>query len=88
MYLHGEGNKARAKRKADQMSRKDFVAIAAAFKAAGIQLDNKFRGCDDASALPLAKSGLREAIDAFCGVAIDANPRFDRARFLAACGVN
>jgi len=33
------------------------------------------------------RAAAQATADTFCAVALDANPRFDRARFLAACGL-
>ena len=58
------------------MTRKDYVAIAAALKTAG----NEYWNAD----LLLLFAGTCERI---ADVMAQDNPRFDRARFLQACGV-
>jgi len=58
------------------MSRKDFVAKAAEFKRVlGLALH------DERRAAVLAE------IEQYMGIAVESNPRFDRDRFRAACGV-
>lgn len=64
------------------MTRKDFNAIAAAIKAT---LDkNLDMGIykDDSAIL-----GIKEAAEAVANVCAESNSRFDRTRFLTACGV-
>ncbi len=60
------------------MSRKDFTAIAAEIKS-------EFDEWDDRSgSAKVAIIGVAERIADVCATS---NPNFDRARFLAACGV-
>jgi hypothetical protein len=61
------------------MTRKDYVAIAASIHRTGMAMNIGKKGTAE-SALRLA------AIDIAATMAND-NPRFDRARFLKACGV-
>lgn len=56
------------------MSRKDYVAIAAALRSA------LAAGAEERS--------IAEAARRIADVMAAGNPRFDRARFLAACGVS
>ena len=61
------------------MTRKDYVAIAGAFQGAHTSLRVHF---------PVASfQGWRVAIDHVADALAKDNPRFDRARFLQACGV-
>ena len=68
------------------MSRKDYVVIAAGFKSL----------VEASGSHPLANSpqpnlyltGVVAAIEKFADVASDENPRFDRARFIGACGLS
>ena len=57
------------------MTKKDYVLIAAALKSAR-----------DAEYL-IQSQGVDTAARHICSVLADENPKFDRARFLAACGV-
>ena len=59
------------------MSRKDFEAVAAAINTAW----------NSNQSSPEAQNGIRMAAFALAAKFADANPRFDRARFLAACGI-
>lgn len=60
------------------MTKQHFIAIAAEFKNA---LDTaKLHSADQFE-------GAKLSVIAFCEVAERFNPRFDRARFLAACGL-
>ena len=64
------------------MTKKDYVKIAAAFKETKVVGDAR---TDDAVFAAMGTwNALREEIAAIC--AID-NPRFDRARFYKACGM-
>lgn len=66
------------------MSRKDFVAIAAEFK----KLVDSCPSLDFASVEDRVRYNvIKESAEALCRHFINANPRFDRARFLAACGI-
>jgi hypothetical protein len=60
------------------MTKKDYVVIAAVLDR--IRLDFDMDG-DDTVSLSLVAEELATAL-------ADTNPRFDRARFLTACGVN
>lgn len=59
------------------MSKKHFVAIAAAFRAE----------LNAYAASPVACEGIEQTARRLCETFAAANPRFDRGRFLAACGV-
>jgi len=63
------------------MSRKHFIALAAEFRAQ-VEL---LKG--DTLPVTIALNATRQAIECVCRVAADANPNFDRARFLKACGI-
>lgn len=67
--------------KEPHMTRKDYVAIAAALKdAATTEFQAQF---------PVSADMMRlEIIGRIAGVFAQDNPRFDRARFLKACGVH
>ncbi len=60
------------------MTKKDYVVIAAVLDR--IRLDFDMDG-EDTVSLSLVAEELATAL-------ADTNPRFDRARFLTACGVN
>lgn len=65
------------------MSRKHFIAIATQIKA---QVESiKQMEVDETSVASLAT--VRATADNLCDVFVDANPNFDRARFLTACGM-
>lgn len=64
------------------MSRKNYVAIAAAIKTARVNADN----CTDGDRKQTAIVTINTVIDELVGVMIDDNPRFDAARFRTACG--
>lgn len=65
------------------MTRKDYVLIAAALNTA--------KNEEALAHAPSYNNGWADGVDAAAGVLADAlskdNPRFDRARFLKACGV-
>lgn len=65
------------------MSKKHFIAIAATIR---IQLENI--GTDGGPYAPAERSAVETTTRRLCDVFADENPRFDRARFLAACGIN
>lgn len=58
------------------MSRRDFVAIAA-----------EFRNLADEADTPEKREMLVRTAERMCVVFSDLNGRFDRARFLTACGM-
>ena len=64
------------------MTRKDYVAIAAALKGARLE----GHGLNSASIKYIGEQWKLCAEHVAATMAAD-NPRFDRARFLAACGV-
>lgn len=65
------------------MTRKDYVAIAAAIEAA--QKHNPWPTAEGAHASRLVKQTIAQNL---CGIFSQDNPRFDRGRFfLQACGV-
>jgi hypothetical protein len=75
------------------VTKKHYTALAAAWKS---QYDTAMRLKKDATDKGLFNaanlwdgqaSGIIVAAETFCTVAVEQNPRFDRARFLAACGV-
>lgn len=75
------------------MTKKHYTALAAALKS---QYDTAMRLKRDAESKHLFNaanlwdgqaSGIIVAAETFATVAAEQNPRFDRARFLAACGV-
>ena len=64
------------------MTRKDYEAIAAAIKAAAQNIDPDYT--------PETVNNMRQGVRLSAHALADAlaeNPRFDRARFLTACGV-
>lgn len=65
------------------MTRKDYVAIAAAIKAARADIVSKEPEASRAD----MKDGASLAAEHIADVMKRDNPHFDRARFLAACGV-
>jgi hypothetical protein len=72
------------------MTRKDYVAIAAVFKAQMIRADaiyNEASNADMRARGMLLRAGMQSAAEGVCHVMAADNPRFDRARFLKACGV-
>ena len=54
------------------MTRKDYERLAAALLRTRPMSDDRF-------------DGWKDAVEAVAGALADDNPRFDRARFLAAC---
>jgi hypothetical protein len=58
------------------MTKKHFIKIAAEFK------NNYLNAASDE-----ARAAIKSTVEGFCSVAISSNPRFDKSRFLAACGV-
>lgn len=67
------------------MSKKDFIKIAEAFRMqkSNLEAPSAFLTADTRAA---GLNALSEAISRLCVIFADANPRFDRARFMAACG--
>ena len=67
------------------MSRKHFNAIAAAINQSVVQIDNAYftRGSGHTAAM----DGIRTVAVNIANVCADSNPRFNRNRFLVACGV-
>lgn len=57
------------------MTRKDYIAIAAAIKASQMPATNE------------TEASLRELAIRLCSIMANDNPRFDRTKFLDACGV-
>jgi hypothetical protein len=70
------------------MSRKDFVAVAAAINLSAIQLRNTYAGVGQEVHQAFAIAGLRAVAINLANTFGDANPRFNRNIFLAACGVS
>ena len=62
------------------MTTKDYIALAQAFSNAMIETLSDDTG--------LRRGGIALAAQSVAGVLATDNPRFDRARFLAACGVS
>jgi len=72
------------------MSRKDFVAAAAAIRALYTATDIRetpHQSVADNEITTAKLFGIRYTAEALADVFAAANPRFDRARFLAACGI-
>ena len=63
------------------MTKKHFVALAAALKEARL-----FDAAETARSIE-ADTQWERTIEGIAAVCADFSPRFDRARFLAACGV-
>jgi hypothetical protein len=63
------------------MTKKDFILIAAALKAA--RVNNSLNNPNKA----LYNNGVDNTVLFMASALQTTNPRFDRARFLAACGV-
>jgi hypothetical protein len=66
------------------MTRKDYVAIAAAFK---LCLDNRRQAQAETGMFAEQIAGFIDAVNITAAVFAADNPRFDRERFLKACGV-
>ena len=70
------------------MTKRHFEAIASGFKN---QIEALAHLPTNAGYTPtmreFALNVIKDSVAMFCNVAQDANPRFDRARFLAACGL-
>ena len=79
------GNKADRQKPKNNMSRKDFVAVAAAIRSVvdsipSFDLQNETeRGY---------YNGVKSSAESLARTFADVNPRFDRARFIAACGLD
>ncbi|MCE5292966.1 MAG: hypothetical protein LLG14_27535 [Nocardiaceae bacterium] len=67
------------------MTKKDFELIAAVF--ANLLREPIHPDCDDPEAEQGAIDGIRTAAVNLADALATTNPRFDRARFLQACGV-
>lgn len=65
------------------MSKKDYVAIAAAIKLAKLDIASK----EPIESHADMTDGAQLAAEHIADVMARGNPRFDRARFLQACGV-
>ena len=65
------------------MTKKDYVLIAAAIRAAQAKIED----CEPPQAHNDLLDGVAYTRDYLCDMLAQDNPRFDRARFLAACGV-
>lgn len=68
------------------MSKKHFNAIAAAIENAVDQINNIY-SAQESDGRKSAFIGIRAAAINIANVCADLNPRFDRNRFLTACGV-
>jgi hypothetical protein len=67
------------------MSRKDYVAVAAAIRA---ELDSVGEKSGSDYYREAIARGIKDTAQSLSSVFAAGNPRFDRQRFLAACGVN
>jgi hypothetical protein len=65
------------------MTKKDYEAMAAAVRDARARIIN----VEDASQIDAMLDGTAYAMEHIADVLARDNPRFDRARFLTACGV-
>ena len=72
-----------SQRRGAGMTRKDYVRLAAALKAA--RPEHVPGG--DWSAEQIATGVWARTVDSVMGALADDNPRFDRQRFMAACGM-
>jgi hypothetical protein len=61
------------------MSKKDYIKIAGVLRACGAL---EWAKCTD------GRAALKTCALTFAGVLADDNPRFDKLRFLAACGMD
>ena len=61
------------------MTRKDYVLIASTLKTARDENMARFGG--------MARQGIEVAAEAMADALANENPRFDRERFLRACGL-
>ena len=77
-----EAIKQPTKTKGQNVSKKHFEAVAAAIKLSVDQINNSFGFHSDQLV------GIRATAINLANTFIDVNPRFDRARFLVACGIN
>lgn len=66
------------------MTRKDYELLAKALKTA----TDRVRICEPENAQKDILDGIGYAADYIVDALAAGNPRFDRVRFLAACGVN
>lgn len=66
------------------MTKKTFIAFAAGFKSRLVQLNDNENLSGEAK--EAARLAIYDCARMFAHGAESANPRFDRARFLAACG--
>lgn len=66
------------------MSKKDYVAIAERLKS----VEPGFVSLHEGGAMTERKHGWRLAVHAVADACQRDNPRFDRQRFLSACGVS
>lgn len=65
------------------MTRKDYVALAEALREARVDIQCK----EPAEHVSTLKDGVSYAADHIADALAADNPRFDRTRFLKACGV-
>ena len=70
------------------MSRKDYVAVAAEIKNKIVSYTQGSNGLNNLDFYRGALASLKEAAHGLADVFAASNPRFDRQRFLTACGVN
>lgn len=66
------------------MSRKHFEAMASAIRA---EISSVGTMSGDSRYRAAFLDGVKDAARTFANVCSEANPRFDRDRFLAACGI-
>lgn len=72
------------------MTKKHFIAIAATIRAQLDGLNTEIIQNIDSDENPACQQAetVEETARRLCDVFTNENPRFDRARFLAACGIN
>ena len=69
------------------MTRKDYINIAAAILATQTRIKAEYEGLDRMGrAMHFATVGVRRTAEHLAEFLADDNPRFDKARFLTACG--